>query len=206
MPVKSWKREQVIGTRDHLIETAGKLFGERGYAGTPLEEVVARAGLTRGAVYHHFKDKRSLFEAVVDRVLLDLVNDVERRTVRQAVARGEEREADAIEFFVEALCDGPTHRILSVEGPSVIGRERWSQLMGERLLDPVRRVVEQGVAVGNLDASLVPGVTHLLFGAVQEAALQIGQCRADTPESETTTKPEIDAALGWLLGRILEPH
>ncbi len=93
MPVKSWKRDQVIGTREHLIETALQMFGERGYAATPLEEVVARAGLSRGALYHHFKDKRALFEAVFDRRLWDLVNEVDRRTVKRAARRGVERES-----------------------------------------------------------------------------------------------------------------
>ena len=208
MPVKSWKRAQVLGTRTWLIETATKLFGERGYAGTPLEEVVARAGLTRGAVYHHFKDKRALFEAVIDRLLHDVVNEVERRTLKRAVQRGEERESDAIEFFLEALCDGPTHRILSVDGPAVLGRERWSELMSARLLEPLRRAVVRASERGHVPVDLVPALTHLLFGAVQEAALLIGQRRRGAPLREagaTITKPQVDRALSWMLERFQSP-
>ena len=139
MSVKSWKRDQVLGTRAWLIETALGLFGRQGYARTPLEQVVAEAGLTRGAVYHHFKDKRALFEAVVDRRLLDVVNDVERRTLKRAMTRGHERELDAIELFVDALRDATTRRLISLDGPAVLGRGRWSALMLERLLSPAHR-------------------------------------------------------------------
>ena len=211
MSVKSWKREQVLGTRLHLIETATTLFGERGFAATPLEEVVARAGLTRGAVYHHFKDKRALFEDVLDERLLAVVNDVERRTVKRAAKRGFEREGDVIEFFVEALREPRTHQIVSVDGPSVLGRDRWSDLLGARLLDPLRRIVETGAARQRLPARLVPAITHLLFGAVQEAALlsERGRRRSATSEpghgarGSRLTKAEIDDALAWLLESLL---
>src|SRR5829696_3371503 len=53
-------------TRRALLDEARSLFAERGYHGTFLEEIVRRAGLTRGALYHHFEDKKDLFRAVVD--------------------------------------------------------------------------------------------------------------------------------------------
>ncbi len=203
MAVKSWKRAQVIGTRAHLIETAARMFGGRGYARTPLEEVVQRAGLTRGAVYHHFKDKRALFEAVVDHVLWNLVNAVEKRAVKRALARGGERESDAIELLVEELCDSSTRRILSVDGPAVLGHERWSELMEARLLDPVRRVVERGAESGEVPGDLAAGLTHLLFGAVQQAALQIGRKYRGAASHARSSRTEVERALHWLLERLL---
>jgi AcrR family transcriptional regulator len=196
MPVKQWKRAQVLGTRLHLIETATALFGERGFAGTPLEEVVQQAGLSRGAVYHHFKDKRALFDAVVDQLLLEVVDEVEHATVKRAVARGSEREADVLELFVEAFADEGRRRILSVDGPSVLGRERWSELMWSRLLEPLQRVV----ARGRVEPGKVKALTHLLFGAVQEAALLVGQ---ESARGAPVSKAEVDSALGWLLERLL---
>ncbi len=196
MPVKSWKRDQVLGTRAWLIETALGLFGRQGYARTPLEQVVAEAGLTRGAVYHHFKDKRALFEAVVDRRLLDVVNDVERRTLKRAMTRGHERELDAIELFVDALRDATTRRLISLDGPAVLGRGRWSALMLERLLSPVRRAVDAAVERGVVAPELANGATQLVFGAVQEAALASGR---------GLPKEELDRALRWLLEGLLSP-
>jgi len=198
MPVKSWKRSQVIGTREHLIETAQVLFGERGYGGTALEEVVARAGLTRGAVYHHFEDKRGLFRAVVDRVLWDLVNAVEKRTLKRAAAKGGEPESDALELFVEELSDPVTQRIVLVDGPAVLGHDDWSELLGARLLDPVRRAVDRAAEDGELDPALAPTATRLLFAALQEAALLAGRPNAE--------RADIDRTLSWMLDRLLGPR
>jgi AcrR family transcriptional regulator len=205
--VREWKRAQVLGTRAHLLETAAGMFGDRGYAGTPLEEVVSSAGLTRGALYHHFKDKRALFDSVVDQVLRTVVEEVESQTVKRALERGQERESDAVELFVESLRGGARHRILCVDGPSVLGRERWSELMWSRLLDPVRRVVAKGAERGTIAPELVPAVTHLLFGAVQEAALLASHDRAAVKgvnaEQPPIDRAEVDAGLEWLLDRFL---
>ncbi len=184
----------MLGTRLHLIETASALFGERGYAGTALEEVVRRAGLSRGAVYHHFKDKRALFDAVVDQLLLRVVDEVEHAAVQRAVERGVERDADVVELFVDALADESRRRILSVDAPSVLGRERWSELLGSRLLEPLRRVVARGAERGRLAPSRVAALTHLLFGAVQEAALLVGR---------QVERAELDDALGFMLERLI---
>lgn len=202
--IKEWKRAQVLGTRLHLIETATSLFGDLGYAGTPLEEVVAHAGLTRGALYHHFKDKRALFDEVVDQLLLGVVDEVEHRAVKRTAARGHEREADAIELFVEALGGGTRNRILCVDGPSVLGRPRWSELMWSRLLDPLRRLVERGVRQGRVAEDDARAVTHLLFGAVQEAAQMAGQlAEASEPAGAPVSRQDVDAGLAWLLERIV---
>src|SRR5712664_2348983 len=65
MRVKSRKAQATDATRKALLKVARKLFADRGYAGTATEEVVRRARVTRGALYHHFKDKRDLFKAVL---------------------------------------------------------------------------------------------------------------------------------------------
>jgi len=191
MPVKPWKRAQTIGTREHLIETAARLIGKRGYAGTPLEQVVGEAGLTRGAVYHHFKDKRALFAAVMDRALRELVFAVEKRAVKLAAATGRERPADTLWLLVEELRDPATRRIVSVEGPAVLGHERWSELLGQKLIEPISRVLE----TGNVDRDLVPALARLLFAAIQEASLEDAR--------ESGDPAAIERALRLLIERLL---
>ncbi len=206
MAVKSWKRAQVERTRAALLKQARARFGERGYAGTALEEMVHRTGMTRGAVYHHFKDKRALFEAVLEPLLEEGVDRVDGLARERARERGGERESDTVEILLGELCDGVTHRILCVDGPSVLGRERWSELMGARLLEPVRRAVQRAAERGALAPEMVAGVTRLLFGAIQEAALLIGLRRRGAPEREqrgSVTKPEIDEALMWMVTKSL---
>ena len=195
MAVKSWRRAQVIGTRDHLIETAARLFGERGYSATPLEDVVGQAGLTRGAVYHHFKDKRALFEAVVDRLLWDRVNAVEKRATKRAAREGGAAERDAVEGFVEELAAPDTHRVLFGDGPAVLGEAQWSAVIRARLLAPLERMLLLGARRGSLEHAQIPALARLLLGAVREAAFAVG---SKSPEAS-----ELRSALRWLLDRVL---
>ncbi len=196
MAVKSWKRAQVIGTREHLVETAARLFGARGYAATPLEELVGEAGLTRGAVYHHFKDKQALFEAVVDRVLQDLVIAVEKRAMKRAARGGGAPEPAALDGFVEELAEPRVQRILSIDGPAVLGEAHWSQLMRARLLEPIERVLERGVQAGTLDPERVPALARLLLGALREAALAMGSGGDDAAELRSALRLLLERVLG----------
>lgn len=197
---RAWLDDRVAQTRQELVERARDLFAERGYAATPLEEVVRRAGMTRGALYHHFEDKRALFEAVLGRVLRDAVDRVELRAVKRAAQRGGDRDGDTLELFLEELSEPAVHRILCVDGPAVLGRERWSALLGERLQEPVRRRVEAAVERGEVDAPLADAVTHLLFAAVQEAALLVGERRRG---HAAPPRREVERALSWMVERLL---
>src|SRR5579885_2891538 len=68
----SSKAGRAESPRRALLDSARSLFGERGYAGTSVDEVVRHAGLTKGALYHHFRDKDDLFRAVVEEVKLEV--------------------------------------------------------------------------------------------------------------------------------------
>jgi AcrR family transcriptional regulator len=202
MAVKSWRSSQVAHTREALVKAARRLFGARGYAGTPLAEVCRRTGMTRGAVYHHFADKRELFEEVVISVVRDAVYRIDRETLERGIARGEERGAEALAIFFDALREPTAHRILLVDAPAVLGRERWSEVLAARLLAPLRRAVGALAAQGRLDPVLVPAVAHLLFGTVREGALLLGPER--TAAGGPVARGELDRALAWLGARLFE--
>src|SRR4051812_6097283 len=70
------RETDAMATRDALVDAALELFTERGYAAVGTEEIVARAKVTRGALYHHFEDKRDLFRAVFERVEADLMERI----------------------------------------------------------------------------------------------------------------------------------
>jgi AcrR family transcriptional regulator len=196
MPVKPWRRAQVIGTREHLIETAARLFGRRGYVGTPLEDVVREAGLSRGAVYHHFEDKRALFEAVIERALRDLVFAVEKRTVELLAQTGAERPADAARLFVEELSRPAIHRIVAFDGPAILGPERFGRLLGDPLQEPLERVVETGVRTGRIEPELVPALARLLFGAILEASQHRARQAHDAKAIERGLEVLVERLLG----------
>ncbi len=166
------KREQRETTTSALVTVAGRLFAERGYAGVGLDEVAAAAGVTRGAVYHHFGSKLGLFRAVVEDVHAEVSAEVSR-----AADRAEEPWAQLDEgshAFVDAAADPRRRRILLVDGPAVLGWQDWRALDAENS----ERLLRDVLVDGGLDETLVPAVTVMLSGAMNEAALWIARDEA----------------------------
>src|SRR3954462_5833502 len=116
MPTQS---ERTEATRAALIAAGRALFGERGYAGVGTKEIVAAAGVTRGALYHHFRDKRDLFRAV----FVERESGFVQRVAEQVV--GVEDPFDllvaALEARLDACTDRELARIAFLDGPAVLG-------------------------------------------------------------------------------------
>src|ERR1700728_1033964 len=110
-------------TRGQLIDVATSLFAEHGYEGTSIEAVLAAAGVSRGALYHHFAGKEALFTAVVsaisDRVTVELTE----------VISGCTDPVDAMRTgalaWIGLAADPVIQRVVLVDAPSVLGSERW---------------------------------------------------------------------------------
>jgi AcrR family transcriptional regulator len=165
------KAEQSRETQDRLVTVARTLFAERGYAGTALEDLVEQAGMTRGALYHQYRDKRDLFLAVFDAVERDLGE-------RVAAAIGTETDPwealrTGARAFLEACNDLAVRRIVLIDGPSVLGWEEWRRIDGEYSLGMVRLGLEANAAAGNLSGDNIEALTHLIVGALNEAALAV---------------------------------
>jgi AcrR family transcriptional regulator len=118
MQVPKGKRTQTERreiTRQSLLASARRLFGEQGYNSTSLEEIAEDSGLTIRPIYYHFSNKRGLFRAVN--------SAMELRTVRALASNS---PVEAWEAFV-SLCEDPAFRqILLIDAPNVLGRERWT--------------------------------------------------------------------------------
>src|SRR5260221_9541998 len=102
MNVKRTQVKRSEATRDALIEAARALFAERGYAGVGTEEIVRAAGITRGALYHHFDGKRDLFEAVYERVEAELAQRVGTSALRAGAPAPLEAMRAGAEMFLQA--------------------------------------------------------------------------------------------------------
>src|SRR5918993_1373164 len=116
MEKRRTKTDQTAETRSALIGAARRLFTERGYAATPTEEVVRGAGASRGALYHHFRDKEELFRAVYE--------DVDREVVGKivAAAQGQEDAWDRLvvgcRTYLAASLDPAVQQVVLLDGPS----------------------------------------------------------------------------------------
>jgi AcrR family transcriptional regulator len=202
--VKSRKVEQGEATRRRLLGVAKKLFSSAGYAATSIEQVAREAGVTKGALYHHFRDKPALFEAVLGEMVRGFGKQAQResglRSAREGSARhGMSRVEGAIHAFLDQLCAPETNRILLVDGPAVLGREHFDRVWVENSLLPVRRVLGPLDDGPGLPEPMVEPVARLLLGAVQEAALAIA--RSADP---VTARRELGDGLLWVLRAIRE--
>ncbi|WP_432561811.1 TetR/AcrR family transcriptional regulator [Kineococcus sp. SYSU DK003] len=157
------REEQRVRTRAHLLSVAHRLFADRGYADVGLAEVVATAGVTKGALYHHFDGKLELFRAVAAAVA---------RQVGEQVAARADAEPDAwdgllagCEEFLRAATAPAARRVLLLEAPAVLGWEQWHGL------DEVNSVAHLRPALAHLlpDAPLEP-LVRTVSGALNESA------------------------------------
>lgn len=164
--------ERTEATTGALVEAARELFASNGYDATSLDAVAARAGVTKGAVYHHFEGKRQLFEAVFTR-------EVERIAMPLAAAYGRKKDPwDAFQAgcraFLDECLDPGLQRIVLLDASAAIG---WEQI--RQLESPLLQMMELGISLA-ADAGRIaprkPGpLAHFLYGALCETAMIVAR-------------------------------
>jgi AcrR family transcriptional regulator len=165
------KAEQSEATRRALVGAAERLFTERGYADTPTEAVVQAAGVTRGALYHHFRDKAALFQAVYEALEKRVVDQVHARI--KGVSDPLKVLQRGAEGFLDACLDPAVRRVVLLEGPSVLGWERWREIDQAYGLGLTTAALEAAVAAGAIQRAPIEPLAHVLFGGLVDAAMLI---------------------------------
>ena len=179
-------------TRDLLIRAALELFTKRGYAGVGTEEIVARAKVTRGALYHHFADKRDLFRAVFERVEAELMERIGARM--EATDDSWELMLAGMRSFLDA-CEEPAVKQISLtDAPAVLGWQEWREIDNRHGLGLTRAALQGAVDAGELRPIAVEPMAHLFVAALSEAAFVIAH--ADHPRK---ARAEVEEALVQLL-------
>jgi AcrR family transcriptional regulator len=170
--------ERAESTRAALVVAARRLFVERGYHGTSTEEIVALAGVgTRGALYHHFADKRALFVAVFEAVEQDLVAAA-GASLADDLSPLELLRAGLI-GFLDASLTPEVQRVLLIDGPAVLGWQEWRAIEARYGLGGIQGMLELAMADGSLPPQPCAALAHILLAATDEAALYI--VNADDP-------------------------
>jgi AcrR family transcriptional regulator len=185
-------------TRGQLVDVATGLFAEHGYEGTSVEAVLAAAGVSRGALYHHFAGKEALFEAVVtaatDRVTAELGQAISGCTDPVDALR------TAAVAWISLALDPVIQRIVLVDAPSVLGWDRWRTMDDGRTLGAMRAMLQAVSDSGRLPPELVVPFAHMILAGLDEIVLVIA--RADDIEAAVG---EGTAAVEELLSRLLRP-
>jgi AcrR family transcriptional regulator len=189
--VKDRRVAQGDATRAALVTAARELFGSEGYAATSTEDVVAAAGVTKGALYHHFTGKEDLFRAVFEQV--------QREVSDQAVVeflRPDSWEAltDGCRLWIDAHLDGSVRRIVLREARAVLGWEDVRAIENRFGAVALRGALRKAMHAGVIERQPLRPLALLLIGALGEAC----QFVADAEDSEAAR-----AEVGALIERLL---
>jgi AcrR family transcriptional regulator len=169
------RRERTVGA---LLTAATELIGERGYAAVTVDDVVIRAGVAKGAFYHHFASKVALLDRLVDDLQAAIARELaEHRTPDPLTASD---LASALEAYLRLAARPERRRILLVDGPEVLGWERWRAIDDRHFAAMTRAGIGQIASVQDTD--VLEAVSRLVLGAVMEAALVTGRA-SDTEEA-----------------------
>jgi AcrR family transcriptional regulator len=187
-------------TRHRLVAAARGLFAERGYAGVGTEEIVQAAGVTRGALYHQFRDKADLFAAVAETVQAEIAH----RITAGAQTDGATDPMDALHAgvgrFLEVCADPAVERIILLDAPAVLGWQAWRDLADRYGLGLLQHALQAAIDAGAITPQPVVPLAHVLMGALDECALYVA--RAEDPAA---ARQECTAILQQLLDG-LTPH
>lgn len=169
--------ERSAATRQALLDAGRALFAERGFAGAGQEEIVERAGVTRGALSHHFATKQGLFLAVVH----DVQGDVAALIGRAAMEGGDPMEQLRLGClaFLDAAMDPSVGRIVLLDAPAVLGWQTWREIDAVHGLGLVTEALDAVMDAGLIDRQPVQPLAHLLLAALNEAAMLVAN--ADDP-------------------------
>jgi AcrR family transcriptional regulator len=174
--------ERGQATRQRLVATAARMFGERGYEATSIEELLQELQVSRGALYHHFDSKEALFEAVMQ----EIEAEVAQATV--AASSGARDPAAALragcEAFLELARTPRIRQIVLTDAPAVLGWQKWREIEAQHGLGLLKTALRRAAEAGRLPAEQVDVTAHVLLAAVIEVALMI----ARSPNSTAATQ------------------
>ena len=195
MSVKSRQAQNSAATRTALLRVARKLFTERGYADTATEEVVRRAHVTRGALYHHFRDKQALFKAVLEEEQIKLAASI------KAVAAREPDPWRALRAgchaFLDACLDSAVQQILLIDAPAVLGWEGCRESDAMHYLAGVKAAIQGAIDQHLIPAQPVDAMARVILGALNEAAMLIAHA-----EDEEAARRDVSEVVDNLLSGV----
>lgn len=191
---KGVRAAQAEETRSALIAAARRLFAEKGFHNTGTHDIVALAGVTRGALQHHFPRKEELFKAVFEQVEQGLIDRANAQDFSEPGAAWNQLRA-SFDSYLEAASGAEVQRIVLIDGPAVLGWAEWRRLEAHYGLGVIERAVEDGVASGQIPDQPAKPLAHLILAVIEEAALLVAN--ADDP---VAARAQANVALHTVLG------
>ncbi len=180
-------------TKARLLEAARLLFTDRGFGGVTAEELVQHAGLTRGALYHHFGGKgvlggkEGLFAALYEEVQQEIAAKIRQAAENRADSWSALRAG--CHAFLDACVDPTVRRVVLLDAPAVLGWEHWREVDARHGLGLLKEGLREAMEESAIRDRPVDPVAHLLLGAMNEAAMWI----ARSAEPETALRQAVES-------------
>jgi AcrR family transcriptional regulator len=173
--VKSRRSEYAEQTRAALIAAAAKAFAKHGFTATSITQIADAARVTKGAVYHHFSDKQSLFEAVMHHY-----NEAAQQKVYEAIAKHPddlwEAAMAALDATLDVCADPVAGRIIYVEGPVGLGWRRWRESERQYTHRNVRQLLLNSIAAGIYPDDIpIDAMTQVMAGMITHAGISLAE-------------------------------
>jgi AcrR family transcriptional regulator len=179
-------------TRKQLLQAGRVLFGSVGFGATKATDIAELAGVTRGALLHHFIDKEGLFAAVLEAV----EEEVATQVIFGASAGSDPLELLELGFdaFLGECVKPDVTQIMLIDGPSVLGWETWHQIDSRYGYQPILDLIRAAAAAGQVAPEDPESLSYLLLGALAEAGTIIGQS-----EDRGATRARMSKSLSRLI-------
>lgn len=194
----SVRSDQARATRDLLIETARALFAAQGFDATSLEQVQRQAGVSRGALYHHFANKRALFEAALD---------VLEAGIAARIAAAAAEHADPLDrlragtlAWLELATDAGVQRIALLDAPSVLGWENQRKVDERHTLGMISTVLAELAKPSGLAESSIEPLSHALLATLNELGLYVARA-SDHEGAKAAATEAVDVLLERVFAR-----
>lgn len=174
MESKLTKAEQTMRTRRAILDRARYLFAHQGYAATGTEEIIENLGITRGALYHQFRNKQGVFQAVVAEAFDEMTAYITSKT--QPHTDSWEQLVVGCHAFLEIAQREDIQRLIFIEAPTVLEAEMLAEYdkSGFELL---HKAIIMVVQEGKLKTFDTEGFAHLVNGSLNELAAWIAQTK-----------------------------
>jgi AcrR family transcriptional regulator len=195
MPRRS-QQDRSQATKAELIRAGRELFASHGYANVSAEQIVAAAGLTRGALYHHFGDKRGLFVAVIEDVEQENTHEI-----TEAIGAADDQWTSivlGIGRFLD-ICQRPdVIQLAMIDAPAVLGWQGWRELEARHGLGMVTEALQGALDSGLLRPAPIPVLAKLVLSSITEAGMIIAHA-----VDPTTARAQAEQALLLMMTGLL---
>jgi AcrR family transcriptional regulator len=195
------RAEHAADTRGALVAAARRLFAAHGFDGTGTEQIVAEARVTRGALYHHFRDKADIFRAAMAEAAADVATRLIDEQLASEAASPMAEIRDGVSAFLDVCVRGDFQRIVLVDGPRVLGSDAWDDLVERYGRSLLEQWLERCEGTGDLEPLPVRALARLLIAMLTEASLTIA--RAEDPAA---TRADLGVVLDRMLTGLRPSH